>query len=213
LRLLAQKCALFFIDARAITYFFRRSELEHVLNSRRALATTFVLALTATACERTIAGTEPLPNAHLGHAAVAASSPLGGADNALLHELQAAIARFHSTKQAEKAGYASDPHCVEVPGLGGMGHHWVNDDLVDPVFDARNPEALLYAPDKNGKMKLLGVEYIVINTGQPAPTFGGEPFNVGGTPIPAAHWSLHVWLGKPNPSGLFAPFNPDVDCP
>ena len=186
---------------------------DHVTRSRCALATTFILGFAASACDGTSVGTEPLPNGHLNHAAVTAASPLGGADNALLHELQAAVARFHSTKQAERAGYVSDPHCVEAPGLGGMGHHWVNQNLVDPVFDLTNPEAILYAPDKNGKMKLIGVEYLVINTGQPTPTFGGQAFDVGGSPIPVAHWTLHVWLGKPNPSGLFAPFNPDVDCP
>jgi hypothetical protein len=44
---------------------------------------------------------------------------------------------------------------------------------------------------------LVAVEYIVIDVGQPAPT----------------HWSLHVWLWKDNPNGLFAAFNPDVSCP
>ena len=62
-------------------------------------------------------------------------------------------------------------------------------------------------------MKLVAVQYIVINTGQPRPSFAGQLFDVGGTPIPAAHWSLHVWLGTPNPNGLFAPWNPDIDCP
>jgi hypothetical protein len=95
-----------------------------------------------------------------------------------------------------------------------MGHHWANPSLVDPVFDPLNPEVVLYAPDKNGKMKLVALEYIVINTGQTAPTFDGKAFDVGGSPVvPVAHWTLHVWLGTPNPSGLFAPFNPDVDCP
>jgi hypothetical protein len=56
------------------------------------------------------------------------------------------------------------------------------------------------------------VEYIVINVGQPAPTFGGQAFDVGGTPVPVPHWSLHVWLWKDNPSGQFAAFNPDVSC-
>ena len=57
------------------------------------------------------------------------------------------------------------------------------------------------------------VEYIVIDVGQPAPTFGGQPFDVGGTPVPVPHWSLHVWLHKDNPAGLFKPFNPTVSCP
>jgi hypothetical protein len=128
-------------------------------------------------------------------------------------DVHAVAARFHSTVQAERAGYAADPVCVAVPGLGGMGHHWVNMGLVDPVFDPLRPEVVLYEPDKHGKMKLVAVEYIVIDIGQPAPTFGGQPFDVGGTPVPVPHWSLHVWLAKPNPNGLFTPFNPDVSCP
>jgi hypothetical protein len=65
-----------------------------------------------------------------------------------------------------------------------------------------NPEVLLYAPDKHDNMKLVAVEYVVINTGQTAPTFDGQAFDVGGSPVPAAHWTLHVWLGKPNTNGL-----------
>jgi hypothetical protein len=26
------------------------------------------------------------------------------------------------------------------------------------------------------------------------------------------HYDLHVWLWKHNPSGLFAPFNPEASC-
>jgi len=178
-----------------------------------ATAALLVMGFAASACDSSTASTEPMANALHNHAAVTATSPVGGAGNALLKDVHRIASRFHSTKQAEIAGYAEDPFCVEVPGLGGMGHHWVNQSLVDPVFDPLNPEAVLYAPDKNGKMKLVAVEYIVINANQPAPTFDGQAFDVGGTPIPAPHWSLHVWIGKPNPSGLFAPFNPDVDCP
>lgn len=59
----------------------------------------------------------------------------------------------------------------------------------------------------------MAVEYIVINAGQPAPTLGGQAFDLGGTPVPVPHWSLHVWLWKDNPNGAFAAFNPDVSCP
>ena len=79
-----------------------------------------------------------------------------------------------------------------------MGFHWVNNALVEPVFDPLQPEAVLYEPSGRGS---------------PAPTFDSKPFNVGGTPVPVPHWSLHVWLHEPNPSGLFASFNPDVFCP
>lgn len=129
-----------------------------------------------------------------------------------LKALHAATARFHSTVQATNAGYVEDSPCVAAPGLGTMGFHWVNQSLVDPVFEPLNPEAVLYAPNGNGKLKLVAVEYIVINTGQPAPTFDGQPFDIGGTPVPVAHWSLHVWIHQDNPSGIFAPFNPAISC-
>jgi len=128
-------------------------------------------------------------------------------------DVKSATARFHSTTQASRAGYAGASPCVAAPGLGGMGFHWVNEDLVDPSFDALNPEAVLYEPSANGKLKLVAVEYIVINVGQPAPTFAGRAFDVGGTPVPVPHWSLHVWLHKENPNGIFTPFNPAVVCP
>lgn len=131
----------------------------------------------------------------------------------LLKSVRAATARFHSQEQATRAGYAVASPCVAAPGLGAMGFHWVNDPLVDPVFDPLKPEAVLYAPDRNGNLKLVAIEYIVINVGQPAPTFDGHPFDVGGTPVPVPHRSLHVWLFRENPSGIFTPFNPALSCP
>ena len=130
----------------------------------------------------------------------------------LLLSVLRANARFHSTAQAIKAGYEPDDHCVSVPGLGGMGFHWVNPSLVDPVYDPLKPEAILYATGPSGNLRLIAVEYIVINVGQPAPVFGDQPFDVGGTPVPVPHWSLHVWLYENNPSGIFAPFNPNISC-
>lgn len=133
-----------------------------------------------------------------------------------LAAVRAATARFHSTTQALKAGYQPNTHCVAVPGLGGMGYHWVNPSLIDPFFEPLQPEAVLYAPDRNGNLKLVAVEYVVINTGQARPHFGGHAFDVNGVPplqqAGIAHWSLHVWLWKDNPSGMFAPFNPKVSC-
>lgn len=135
------------------------------------------------------------------------------ANDALLKAVRAATARFHSTQQAIRAGYQEDDHCVSVPGLGGMGYHWLNGSLVDPVFDAMKPEVVLYETGEDGNLRLVAIEYIVINTGQARPMFGDYPFNINGTPIPVPHWSLHVWLHKENPAGIFTPFNPTVSCP
>jgi hypothetical protein len=131
----------------------------------------------------------------------------------LLKALRRETARYHSTTQAVKAGYLPDDHCVEVPGLGGMGYHWLNPALLDASFDPLRPEVLVYAPGPRGTLTLGAVEYIVLDVGQPRPSFAGHPFDVGGTPIPLPHWSLHVWLYEDNPDGIFAPFNPRVSCP
>lgn len=131
----------------------------------------------------------------------------------LITQLHAATARYHSTQQATKAGYAVASPCVAHPTLGGMGYHWVNQAMVDPVFDPMNPEAVLYAPDAQGKMKKVAVEFLVINVGQPRPYFGDHPFDINGSPIPVPHWSLHVWVDQENPAGVFTPFNPTVVCP
>jgi hypothetical protein len=40
-------------------------------------------------------------NAHMNHSMVAAASPLGDNPGGLVIEVHAAVARFHSTKQAE----------------------------------------------------------------------------------------------------------------
>ncbi|HEX6335239.1 MAG TPA: hypothetical protein VFZ78_13490 [Flavisolibacter sp.] len=131
----------------------------------------------------------------------------------LLKDVRSATSRFNSTQQAIKAGYTPDNHCVSVPGLGGMGYHWANFALVDPVFDPLKPEVVLYATGPGGNLKLVAIEYIVVNTGQARPSFEGELFNIGGTPLQIPHWSLHVWLHEPNPNGMFTPFNPNISCP
>ena len=130
----------------------------------------------------------------------------------LLKSVYSANARFNSSSLAIAEGYQPDNHCVSVPGLGGMGYHWVNPSLVDTIFNPLQPEVLLYANGPGGNLRLIGVEYLVINAGQPAPKFGNQPFQVGGTPLPLPHWSLHAWVYEQNPSGTFAPFNPNISC-
>ena len=42
-----------------------------------------------------------------------------------------------------------------------MGFHLIKGDLLDRTVDPAQPEALVYAPDKHGKLKLVAVEYVV----------------------------------------------------
>lgn len=167
--------------------------------------------------QRTQAAEENLSfkNASLKHADQSDASVTANktVESELLQSVRRATSRFHSTTQALKAGHLPDDHCVSVPGLGGMGYHWVNPDLVDAEFDPLKPEAILYATGPGGNLRLVAVEYIVLDIGQDHPMFGSQLFNVGGTPVAEPHWSLHVWLYQDNPSGIFQPFNPNISCP
>jgi hypothetical protein len=171
-----------------------------------------LLLLLATSCKKEIRNETAQENLENELATQANMSAAASAQTELLISVRRTTAKFHSTAQAIAAGHEPDEHCVSAPGLGGMGFHWVNPSLVDPVFDPLKPEAILYAMGPGGNLRLIAVEYIVINVGQPRPMFGDQPFDVGGTPVPVPHWSLHVWLYENNPSGMFTPFNPNISC-
>ena len=47
------------------------------------------------------------------------------------------------------------------PEFGAMGVHLINHENVDGVVDVNKPEALIYEPQSNGKLRIVGVEYIV----------------------------------------------------
>lgn len=140
------------------------------------------------------------------------SSPLG----AQLAEVRRATAKFQDFEKAETAGwFAQISPCVESPS-GGMGYHYGNPlYLGDTELDPLTPEALLYEPQKNGRLRLVGVEYIVPyedadQNPNPQPSLFGQDFDY--TPPPVNAWTLHVWLWRNNPSGMFTAYNPKVNC-
>ncbi len=102
-----------------------------------------------------------------------------------------------------------------------MGIHFLKVPLLlDADYSPTEPEALLYEPQADGSLKLVGVEYIVVqpawhgvgNTG--LPTFQGHPFEIGpANPEMPPTYTLHSWVWQPNPNGIFTPFNPRVTCP
>jgi hypothetical protein len=171
---------------------------------------------------------------------VGLAGPGGVTDSDAAKELAAvrqSTKGYHDVDAAELDGYLSTEECVAVPGVGGMGIHYVNFDLVDTSVDLLTPEVLLYAPRRNG-VKLVGVEYLQIALVQTAegavvPWFGDElpeppdawatepPVLFGRTfhgPMPGHdpgmpwHYDLHVWLWQANPLGTFEEFNPNVSC-
>ena len=80
----------------------------------------------------------------------------------LLTHIRQATAHFHHVKTAQVVGYAQFLGCIDEPGEGAMGIHFVHNELIsDTVLDPLLPEALMYEPEPNGRLRLVGVEYIV----------------------------------------------------
>lgn len=144
----------------------------------------------------------------------------GAAD---LSTARAATARFHQIETATSAGYgefrdAAGIACIDNPA-GVMGVHFVNGALVgDGVITAATPEALVYQPLANGKMRLVAVEYIVFYSmwaGASKPSLFGQEFTLIGSTnrygIPA-FYELHAWIWQNNPSGTFKDWNPSRSC-
>jgi hypothetical protein len=129
--------------------------------------------------------------------------------------LRNATNKYHDLIAAEAAGYptAKMPMCIVDSTMGGMGYHLIDRTRVDDKLEIERPEMLIYAPAGNGKVELVGVEYVVPYrfvpaTEKPPRLFGQElkhydQFN---------YWELHVWAWRHNAAGLFADWNPAVKC-
>jgi hypothetical protein len=149
----------------------------------------------------------------LGIAAVAGAEKSRTAKQ--LDVVKSATARFKDVKKAEAAGYVPTSDCVTGRG-GAMGVHYLNGALIgDPKLDLRKPELLLYEPQGDGSMKLVGVEWMVLENGQAKPPrimgrrFDGPMDHNGTAPM---HYDLHVWTVRKNPRGTFAQYNRRVSC-
>jgi hypothetical protein len=137
-----------------------------------------------------------------------------------------ATAAFHDPAAALAAGYelltdAADLACIDQPGTGAMGIHYVKGSLVQAgTIDAARPQALVYERMPDGRLQLAALEYVVLQGGWDAahgapPSLFGEKFmltpadNRYGLP---AFYSLHAWIWKDNPTGMFSMWNPSVNC-
>lgn len=96
----------------------------------------------------------------------------------------------------------------------------IADDAIDPL----RPEILLYVPNEDGSLKLVGVEYWKRDADQNLATAGyrpslfGQPFDgpMLGHGAPASCRSTTICtcgVAEENLSGVFAMFNPEVSCP
>lgn len=134
-----------------------------------------------------------------------------------LAAIKRATAQFHNVRKALAAGYLPAEDCVSEPGLGTMGHHYVNPALVDGVVDPLRPEILVYQPSgEGGHLRLVAIEYFVpADAVSSRPALGPVPFEgpmPGHEPGMPVHYDLHVWLWQHNPAGAFATWNPAGRC-
>ncbi len=125
-------------------------------------------------------------------------------------------------EEVAKYSKAKTP-CVTGPEFGAMGVHFINTDNMDGVLDVEKPEALIYEPQANGKMRLVGVEFIVPKPAWDAlhpdpldrPALLGHLLNFVGEPnrygLPG-FYEIHVWAFEDNPKGALTDWNPEVTC-
>jgi hypothetical protein len=130
-------------------------------------------------------------------------------------------------------GYSPALGCVSGPDHGAMGVHYVNGQfngetlLKDGQLDPAKPQALIYEPQSNGEMKLVGVEFIIFASALPpgaAPEVEGHLMQYIDGPSTArpdaspnryglpGFFELHVWAWKVNPQGPFVDWNNHVSC-
>lgn len=136
---------------------------------------------------------------------VVGAAPNGVNVNKELAKVRQATAKYHDVQNALDDGYVNTGHFVYIPELGGMGIHFVNENLIDDDVDPLQPEALMYVQLNNGKYKLIGVEYMSSSEQE----LFGQVFDPPVPPGPP-EYTLHAWIWQPNPSGMFAPFNPTI---
>mgnify|MGYP001823714825 FL=1 len=136
-----------------------------------------------------------------------------------LAQVRLATARYHNIHNAMADGYV-DANFV----APGIGCHMINFAYAfDGAIDLEKPELLVYADCSGaarGRSELRAVEYSLICpltdcSGTPIPEgFTGdndawEFFEAVGN-IPS-QWTLHAWVWRHNPSGIFVKVNPSLD--
>ncbi len=165
-----------------------------------------------------------------------------------LDEVRDASLRYADVNVALAEGFIRDPgdHCEVATMMGrpeaegAMGIHYFRPDLLgisappNPRVDGngthtdfRQPAVLLYEPQADGSLTLIGVENLVFKAAWEAagntepPSFHGIAYDtMADDPATeldeahnfAPHYDRHVWVHRENPNGVFAPFSPMASC-
>jgi hypothetical protein len=139
----------------------------------------------------------------------------------LVQLVRAGTKQYINVNNATAAGYGPFLGCVAGTDHGAMGVHYVNGTLLGNLtLDPSQPQALIYEPN-DGKMTLVGVEFILDSASWLAannnipPVLDGQVFNFVGAPNRFAinsFFELHVWAWRDNPQGSFVDWNNGVTC-
>jgi hypothetical protein len=132
-----------------------------------------------------------------------------------LAALRRVTARFHDFDVAKHAGWSAPitPCMTDPGGAGGMGFHYGNTIFIDGTAHVETPQLLLYEPEKNGRLRLVAVEYIIPYSFHSRDAAAPRLFNQDFQQVDSFHlWGLHAWVWRENPSGMFASWNPRVNC-
>jgi hypothetical protein len=197
-----------------------RSERLPLLPLRLLLLATILAACSETATTGPVddgmAGL--LGHTHTGAAPASAADRPTADQNRIYASIRAATAAYQDIERALADGFVRGSECVVSPA-GGMGFHYINPGRIDGTLEVARPEALLYEPQKNGRLRLVAVEHIIVAAlwqGDGTPMLGSRPFDdhtaPGSSGPPFPHYQLHSWIWKHNPAGMHTPYNPNVHC-
>jgi hypothetical protein len=140
-----------------------------------------------------------------------------GSQDKLVEIVRNATQQYQDVNKA--TGYTPVLGCVSGSDHGAMGIHYVNLNLLNGPIDPAHPQALIYEPQSNGELKLVGVEFIILATALPAnsaPQVEGHLMNYVDYPnrygLPSPFFELHVWAWRDNPQGPFVDWNNHITC-
>lgn len=145
-----------------------------------------------------------------------------GKASELIRIVRESTERFQDVAEAGRAGYVLTFGCVSGPDAGAMGLHFVNFDLLGKgVLDPTAPQIVIYEAQPDGRLKLIGADFLVFaapwdkaHPGNP-PELMGQLFHYFESPNRFgldAFYTLHVWAWKDNPNGAFVNWHPNVSC-
>ena len=178
------------------------------------------------------------PAAVLAHAHTGTHPPWPAGREAALLNYQLTRARVATAKYVDINVAREDGFVPLTPDVPGLGMHMINPARVDNVFRPEEPEILLYTWVGHGWKYLGIMYVVGSATDLAPPEgfagqadvwhFHSDTCELGGLKMPMddrmtagqcaalggsfkpgrGPWGLHVWLGTPNPNGIFAHDHP-----